>query len=56
VKPGLTGLWQIGGRKNTSFDEALTLDLKYVHNCCVWEDVRILFRTLPALLQRRGAR
>ena len=56
VKPGLTGLWQVSGRKNTSFDEALALDLRYVRNCCVWEDLRILCRTFPAILRKRGAR
>ncbi|MGD0110327.1 MAG: sugar transferase [Armatimonadota bacterium] len=56
VKPGLTGLWQINGRKNTSFDEALALDLQYVRNCCIWEDLRILFGTFPAILRTRGAR
>jgi lipopolysaccharide/colanic/teichoic acid biosynthesis glycosyltransferase len=56
VKPGLTGLWQVNGRKNTSFDEALALDLRYVRNCCAWEDLRILFLTFPAILGKRGAR
>jgi lipopolysaccharide/colanic/teichoic acid biosynthesis glycosyltransferase len=56
VRPGLTGLWQINGRKNTTFDEALMLDLKYVRRCCIWEDLRIILRTVPAILRRRGAR
>jgi lipopolysaccharide/colanic/teichoic acid biosynthesis glycosyltransferase len=56
VRPGLTGLWQINGRKNTTFDEALMLDLKYVRRCCIWEDLRIILRTVPAILRTRGAR
>jgi exopolysaccharide biosynthesis polyprenyl glycosylphosphotransferase len=55
VKPGLTGLWQINGRSNLSFDEMVRLDLYYAENWSPWLDSRILLRTLPAVLLGRGA-
>jgi len=55
VKPGLTGLWQINGRSNLSFDEMVRLDLYYAENWSPWLDTRILLRTLPAVLLGRGA-
>jgi lipopolysaccharide/colanic/teichoic acid biosynthesis glycosyltransferase len=55
VTPGLTGLWQVLGRTRISFEEMVKLDYLYVTNWSLYEDVRILFKTLPALLTRRGA-
>ena len=57
VKPGLTCLWQISGRnKVTSFEEWVELDLQYIDNWSVWLDIRILFKTIPAVLFGSGAR
>jgi len=56
VKPGLTGLWQVSGRSNLSYDDRVRLDMYYVRNYSIWLDVQILFfQTLPAVLKGRGA-
>jgi lipopolysaccharide/colanic/teichoic acid biosynthesis glycosyltransferase len=55
VRPGLTGLWQIGGRADVDFDERLRLDVAYIANRCLWLDLRILVRTFTAVLSGRGA-
>lgn len=55
VKPGLTGLWQVSGRSNLSWDDAIRLDLRYVENWSLTLDVVILFRTLGAVLRSAGA-
>ena len=56
VKPGLTGLWQVSGRSNLSYDERVRLDMFYVRNYSIWLDVQILFfQTLPAVIKGRGA-
>lgn len=55
VKPGLTGVWQVSGRNDTSYDERVSLDRWYVSNWCLWYDVVILFKTLGVMLRRSGA-
>jgi exopolysaccharide biosynthesis polyprenyl glycosylphosphotransferase len=56
LKPGITGVWQVLGRSDISFDEMLRLDYVYVTSWSLWNDVRILLRTLPVLAGRtRGA-
>jgi lipopolysaccharide/colanic/teichoic acid biosynthesis glycosyltransferase len=55
MKPGITGLWQVSGRSSVAFDQWMKLDLEYVDNWSLKEDGRLLLRTIPALLQRRGA-
>jgi lipopolysaccharide/colanic/teichoic acid biosynthesis glycosyltransferase len=55
VKPGLTGLWQVSGRSDLSWDESLRLDLYYVENWSLATDLVILWRTARAVLQRQGA-
>jgi exopolysaccharide biosynthesis polyprenyl glycosylphosphotransferase len=55
IKPGITGLWQVGGRADLSWDEYVRLDLYYVDNWTVMGDLAILFRTLRAVLQPDGA-
>ncbi|HEY7281200.1 MAG TPA: sugar transferase [Actinomycetota bacterium] len=55
VMPGITGLWQVSGRSNLSFDDYMRLDLSYVENWSVGFDMFILAKTLPALLSRKGA-
>ena len=54
AKPGMTGLWQISGRKHLSFQDMCLLDLYYVDNHSFWLDLKILFGTIPAVLSGRG--
>jgi exopolysaccharide biosynthesis polyprenyl glycosylphosphotransferase len=57
VKPGLTCLWQIGGRNQISdFGEWVRLDLEYIDNWSIWLDLLILLRTIPAVLRATGAK
>jgi len=55
VTPGLTGLWQVNGRSNLSFDEMVRLDLYYAEHWSLWLDVKVVLRTIPAVLTGRGA-
>jgi len=55
VKPGITGLWQISGRSDLSFEEMLFLDLYYIEHQSVFFDMEILFETLPTILFGKGA-
>lgn len=55
VKPGITGLWQVSGRSNISYEEMLYLDLYYVEHQSVFFDLEILLETVPAVLFGKGA-
>jgi len=55
VLPGMTGLWQISGRSDLSFDDLVRLDFYYLENWSIWLDITILAKTLPAVLSKRGA-
>lgn len=55
VSPGLTGLWQVSGRSELTFDEMVIYDIYYIENWSLGLDFRILLRTAPAVLQGRGA-
>jgi exopolysaccharide production protein ExoY len=55
VRPGITGLWQVSGRSDTSYAQRVALDVRYAANPSLLEDVRILLRTPAAVLLRRGA-
>lgn len=55
VRPGLTGLWQVSGRSDTSYAQRVALDVAYVARPSLWQDVSILLRTPMAVLSRRGA-
>jgi lipopolysaccharide/colanic/teichoic acid biosynthesis glycosyltransferase len=55
VKPGLTGLWQISGRSDLSWEESVRLDLRYVENWTLALDLLILWKTASAVLRSRGA-
>ena len=55
VRPGLTGLWQVSGRSDLTWDESLRLDLWYVDNWCLVLDLQILFRTARAVFRGAGA-
>ncbi|MFD1324961.1 sugar transferase [Micromonospora sonneratiae] len=55
VRPGMTGLWQVSGRSDLSWDEAVRLDLYYVDNWSLTYDLSILWRTVGVVLARKGA-
>jgi exopolysaccharide biosynthesis polyprenyl glycosylphosphotransferase len=55
VLPGMTGLWQISGRANLSFDDLVRLDFYYLENWSIGLDISILAKTVPAVAARRGA-
>ena len=54
LTPGITGAWQVLGRTNIPFEEMVKLDYLYVTNWSLWTDVRLILRTLPVVLDRRG--
>ena len=54
VKPGITGLWQVSARRDPSFETNMALDLEYIENWRLWMDVRILVKTVPAVIKGRG--
>lgn len=56
VKPGITGLWQVSGRSDLSYEERVRLDMHYIRNYSIWLDLHILFfQTLPAVFRGSGA-
>lgn len=55
VKPGITGLWQVSGRSDVSYDERIRLDMYYIRNWSIWLDLHLILRTIPAVIQRKGA-
>ncbi len=55
VSPGITGLWQVSGRSDLTFDEMVLLDIYYVENWNIALDIGILLRSLPAVLRGRHA-
>jgi exopolysaccharide biosynthesis polyprenyl glycosylphosphotransferase len=55
VLPGITGLWQISGRSELTFDDLVRLDFYYLENWSIWMDITILLKTLPAVFGQRGA-
>ena len=56
VKPGLSGLWQVSGRSETTYEERIELDLTYIDQRSLWMDTRIFFRTIATVLQGIGAK
>jgi lipopolysaccharide/colanic/teichoic acid biosynthesis glycosyltransferase len=55
VLPGITGLWQVRGRSDLGFDDMIRHDTSYARTWSVWQDIRILAETVPAVLRGRGA-
>lgn len=55
IKPGMTGLWQVSGRQELSYEDRVRLDLRYIHGWSLWLDLVILLRTVPAVFTMRGA-
>ena len=55
VKPGMTGLWQVSGRSDLSWEESVRLDLRYVENWSLTLDIQILWKTWSAVIRGAGA-
>ena len=55
IKPGITGLWQVGGRGRVSFDDMVRMDLRYIRERSLALDLKILLRTVLVVLRRDGA-
>ena len=55
VKPGLTGLWQVSGRNDVSYEERIQMDLFYIHNWSLTLDLKIIIQTIPVVLFGKGA-
>jgi lipopolysaccharide/colanic/teichoic acid biosynthesis glycosyltransferase len=53
--PGITGLWQVNGRCETTFEEMIQLDLEYIQKQSIWLDLKILILTVPAVISEKGA-
>ncbi len=55
VRPGITGLWQVSGRSDVSYEKRVQLDMYYIRNWSIWSDLYILLQTIPAVIKGRGA-
>jgi exopolysaccharide biosynthesis polyprenyl glycosylphosphotransferase len=55
VRPGITGLWQVSGRSDLSYQDRIRLDMHYIRNWSIWLDLQLLWQTIPAVLKGRGA-
>jgi len=55
VKPGVTGLWQVSGRNDISYEERVALDMEYIDNQSLWLDIKIIFKTITVMIFRKGA-
>lgn len=55
VAPGITGLWQVSGRSDVDFDDRLRLDIEYIRKRSFWLDLKLLYRTIAAVVTPKGA-
>ena len=56
IKPGITGMWQVSGRSSiTDFEKIVNLDTRYIREWSLWLDIKILLRTVYAVLGKKGA-
>ncbi len=55
VKPGMTGLWQVSGRSDVAYEDRVRMDMQYIRNYTVWQDLKLLFGTVRAVFKGRGA-
>jgi lipopolysaccharide/colanic/teichoic acid biosynthesis glycosyltransferase len=55
VRPGMTGLWQVSGRSELSFDRWMELDMQYIDQWSLGLDLKIIAQTIPAVLRTTGA-
>jgi lipopolysaccharide/colanic/teichoic acid biosynthesis glycosyltransferase len=53
-KPGLTGTWQVYGRSRVTFQEMLEMDIKYIEQQSIWQDIKLIFLTVPVMILARG--
>ena len=56
MKPGITGMWQVSGRSDVDFDSRVEMDIWYMKNWSLWNDIVILLKTIGTVLGRSGAR
>ena len=54
VTPGLTCIWQVESRSSVTFDEWVRMDVRYIRRRTFWHDLKLIFRTIPALLWKRS--
>jgi exopolysaccharide biosynthesis polyprenyl glycosylphosphotransferase len=54
MRPGLTGLWQVSNQRYSDFDERVSVDLDYIDSWTLWMDIKILLRTIPAVIMQNG--
>jgi lipopolysaccharide/colanic/teichoic acid biosynthesis glycosyltransferase len=55
VVPGITCIWQVSGRSNLNFKQQVNLDVEYIESQSFWQDIKILYKTIPAVLLGKGA-
>jgi len=55
IKPGITGLWQVSGRNDSTFENRIRLDLEYIENISFWRDIKIILKTIWVMLTGKGA-
>ena len=55
VRPGLTGLWQVSGRSDLDYEDRVRLDMHYIRNWSIWQDLQLILRTVPVVLKGKGA-
>ena len=55
VRPGITGIWQVHGRSRVTFNEMVRMDLRYINECSLWLDLKILLKTIAVVLSTEGA-
>lgn len=55
VRPGITGLWQVSGRSDVSYEQRVRYDMHYIRNWNIWLDLQLIYQTIPAVIKRRGA-
>ncbi len=55
VRPGITGLWQVSGRSDITYEERVRLDMYYIRNWTIWMDIYLLLATIPSVLNNKGA-
>ncbi len=55
VRPGITGLWQVSGRSDVSYEERVRLDMHYIRNWSIWLDLHLLIQTIPVVIFGKGA-
>jgi len=54
LKPGLTGIWQVGRTQAEDYDDMMRMDLRYVETFNIWTDVKLILLTIPAVIRERG--